>query len=216
MDTSLQTKNELQLANKEIDDLTTQWKNSMEETETLRRQFHALREKFQFLEANIGMTDMQFAKLIYGNSLQMESFPESTKRGVLKIATKKPTGTRWSKRAIALRDNFLFLYKPTALLEPVEVVRLNDVMISTDHRKLPPNSFIIDTRGRQILFCAANPTILTAWMQALSFPASWYDDSTPNEFSTQFSNKAQDTEAKLKTVRKMARSIRRYSIAGNS
>ena len=119
---------------------------------------------------------MELAKILYDKELPWEGFPQNTKRGVLKIQLKG----KWRKRLVALRDNFIFLFRPSNEEYPIDCIKLVNVVISTDHRKLPPNSFCVKTSSiKQLLFCAASFEIMTQWMQALTFTKPWYEE-VPN------------------------------------
>lgn len=221
LQSNTQLEQELTLANQETEQLAKLCTRATEDIDHLNRRNHYLREKIQFLEANINTSDYDMARILYEDEISWHSFPPTVKRGVLKIYLKG----KWKKRLVALRDNFMFLFR-SENEQPSEIIKLVDVVVSSDHRKLPANSFCVKTSSKQgnWLFCAANFSIMTQWMQALTFTKPWYEEVDPvqletKELSTQneHRNPKITTKSRSKTSNAIALAknrFRKYSAGG--
>ena len=218
LDTLLVSKNhleeELRMANTETAQLGENWTKAAEVNEKLERENHYLREKIRFLEGNINMSDTQLAYVIYGGDLSWSQFPDTARRGVLKVYQRG----KWKKRHVILLDNFLFMYRPVSQDSPQIIVRLDNVSINTDHRK--DSSFTVVSSGKSFRFCAATHPIMTQWMKAMIFCKPWYEEVPDKPFiptSKPKRVKVSNSRSQATSVIQKARdTLRKYSSAQGS
>lgn len=86
------------------------------------KQFTRLLDAVRLLEKNFVTSDDKLAHLVYGDKLAINQF-FSGNRGVLLAKKGVEKKSRWHKRWILLKDNFLFLYESADPVRRFSLVR---------------------------------------------------------------------------------------------